>query len=145
MTSFFLVDERRKDPNTTKRAIIGPPAKRHLNGVSLVGRWWPNIECCFGSFVVVLQRIRTSFAKKPYCYETLYSPGWRENGKKVYLMCMTFLIHTIVRKYVFPWHLILLPQLRPSDLVLINLITIPFLYFSRGDRIQQTTLSWICR
>ena len=21
--------------------IIGPPAKRHLNGVSLAGRWWP--------------------------------------------------------------------------------------------------------
>ena len=23
------------------RAIIGPPAKRHLNGVSLAGHWWP--------------------------------------------------------------------------------------------------------
>ena len=29
-----------------KWAIIGPPAKRHLNGVSLAGRWWwPTIEC----------------------------------------------------------------------------------------------------
>ena len=26
ITFFFLVDERRKDPNFTKRAIIGPPA-----------------------------------------------------------------------------------------------------------------------
>ena len=35
---FFLVDEGREDPNTThyKQAIIGPPAKRHLNGVLLV-------------------------------------------------------------------------------------------------------------
>ena len=32
-----------------KWAIIGPPAKRHLNGVSLAGRWWPNIECWVGS------------------------------------------------------------------------------------------------
>ena len=32
------------------RPLIGPPAKRHLNGVSLVGRWWPNIECWLGSF-----------------------------------------------------------------------------------------------
>ena len=36
---FFLVDEEREDPNTTiRRAIIGPPAKRHLNGVSLACR-----------------------------------------------------------------------------------------------------------
>ena len=24
----------------SKQATIGPPAKRHFNGVSLVGRWW---------------------------------------------------------------------------------------------------------
>ena len=36
-----------------KRAIIGPPAKCHLNGVSLVCWWWPNIECwLYGSFVI---------------------------------------------------------------------------------------------
>ena len=35
-----------------KWAIIGPPAKRHLNGVSLVCWWWPNIECWLGSFVI---------------------------------------------------------------------------------------------
>ena len=35
-----------------KRAIIGLPAKCHLNGVSLVGRWWPNIECWLGSFMI---------------------------------------------------------------------------------------------
>ena len=46
-------------------AIIVPPAKRHLNGVSLAGRWWHNIECLLGNFVV-LQGIRTSIAKKPY-------------------------------------------------------------------------------
>ena len=27
-----------------KRAFIGLPAKRHLNGVSLTCWWWPNIE-----------------------------------------------------------------------------------------------------
>ena len=26
------------------RATIGPPAKRHLNGVSLAGRWWPDFR-----------------------------------------------------------------------------------------------------
>ena len=30
-----------------------PPVKRHLNGVSLVGWWWPNIECWIGSFVIL--------------------------------------------------------------------------------------------
>ena len=33
-----------------KRAIIGTPVKRHLNGLSLACRWWPNIECWLGSF-----------------------------------------------------------------------------------------------
>ena len=33
------------------RAIISPPAKRHLNGVSLACLWWPNTECWLGSFV----------------------------------------------------------------------------------------------
>ena len=33
-----------------KRAIIGLSAKRHWNGVSLAGRWWPNIECVLSSF-----------------------------------------------------------------------------------------------
>ena len=36
-----------------KRAINGPPAKRHLNGVSLAGRWWPNIECWIVSFFIL--------------------------------------------------------------------------------------------
>ena len=35
-----------------KRAIIDPRAKRHLNGVSLACRWWPNIECWLGSYVI---------------------------------------------------------------------------------------------
>ena len=49
-----------------KRAIIGPPAKRHLNGVSLACWWWSNIEFWLGSFVI-FQGILTRIAK-----ETLY-------------------------------------------------------------------------
>ena len=30
----------------------GPPAKQHFNGVSLVGGWWPTIECWISSFVI---------------------------------------------------------------------------------------------
>ena len=64
MTTFvcFFNEERHY-----KRAIIGPPAKRHLNGVWLAGRWWLNIECWLGSFVV-LQGIKTSIAKQPYIF-----------------------------------------------------------------------------
>ena len=32
------------------RVIIGTLANRHLNGVSLVGRWWPAYKVVFGSF-----------------------------------------------------------------------------------------------
>ena len=49
------------------RAIIGSPAKRNLNGVSLACQWWPIIECCGGSFVI-FQGIRISLAKKPYIF-----------------------------------------------------------------------------
>ena len=35
-----------------KRAIIGLPAKRHWNSVSLACRSWPTIECWLGSFVI---------------------------------------------------------------------------------------------
>ena len=47
-----------------KQALIGSPAKRHWNGVSLACRWLPNIEFWLGSFVN-FQGIPTSIAKKP--------------------------------------------------------------------------------
>ena len=45
---------------TFKWATIGPPAKRHLNGILLACRWWPNIEC-----FMICQGIRTWIAKTP--------------------------------------------------------------------------------
>ena len=50
-----------------KRAINGLPGKRHLNGVLLASRWWLNIECWLGNFVI-FQGIWTSIAKKPYIF-----------------------------------------------------------------------------
>ena len=38
-----------KIPLYYERAIIGPPAKRHFNGVSLACRWWPYYACWLGS------------------------------------------------------------------------------------------------
>ena len=57
-----------------KQAIIDPPAKRHLNGVLLAARWWPNIECWLSSFVD-LHGIRTSIAKKPYIFVIFQGGG----------------------------------------------------------------------
>ena len=62
---FFLYILMRGLKYHRKRAIISPPAKRHL-----AGRWWHNIECWLGSFVIFLW-IRTSIAKKPYIFQ-----GW---------------------------------------------------------------------
>ena len=36
-----------------KWATIDPPAKRHLNGVSYAGQWWPDTEYWPSSFVIV--------------------------------------------------------------------------------------------
>ena len=49
------------------RKIFQRVSKFFLNGVSPAGRWWPNIECWLGSFVI-FQGIRTSIAKKPYIF-----------------------------------------------------------------------------
>ena len=51
----------------------GPPAKRHLNGVSLACRCWPKIECRLGSFVA-FQGILTTIAMKPYIF-MIFSGG----------------------------------------------------------------------
>ena len=58
------------------RAILGPLAKRHINGVSRAWRRWPNIECWLGSFVI-FQGIWTSIAKKPYIFVIFHGGGVR--------------------------------------------------------------------
>ena len=77
---FWLGEERSK--YHYKRAINGPPAKRHLNGVSLAGRlncvwlagrWWPNIECWTGSFVIL--RGRTSVAMERFIFVIFQGGG----------------------------------------------------------------------
>ena len=67
LSLFLLLLGERRSKYHYKRAIISPPAKRHLNGVSLAGRWWPNTECWLVSFVV-LQEIQTNIAKIPYIF-----------------------------------------------------------------------------
>ena len=57
-----------------KWAIIGLSAKRHFNGDSLAGRWWPNIKCWLGSFVNFLG-IWTSTAKKPFIFVIFHGRG----------------------------------------------------------------------
>ena len=41
--------EKRGSKYNSKGAIIGPPAKHHLKGVSLAGGWWSKIECWLGT------------------------------------------------------------------------------------------------
>ena len=55
-------------------SIIGPAAERHLNGVSLAGRWLPNIESLLGS-CVILQGIRNSIVQKPYIFVIFQGGG----------------------------------------------------------------------
>ena len=45
-----------------KRTIIGPPAKRHLNDVSLAGWWWSNIKCWLGNFMIASVFLRNPIA-----------------------------------------------------------------------------------
>ena len=59
-----------------KRTNIGVPAKRHLNGVSLSYRRWPNIECWLGN-LVFFQGKWTSIARKPYSFMIFQGGGCR--------------------------------------------------------------------
>ena len=61
-TAFFKL--KRGSKYHEKRAIIGPLAKRHLNGVSLPCQWGPNIECWLGSFAI-FQGIQTVLLRNP--------------------------------------------------------------------------------
>ena len=47
-----LVDEGREDSNTTFSRPSSARQRTPLNGVPLAYRWWPNIECWLGSFVI---------------------------------------------------------------------------------------------
>ena len=62
----FLFDEGKEDPKSTK-AGHHRPASETPHGVSLAGRWWPNIECWLGSFFD-FSAVQTSVAKKPYIF-----------------------------------------------------------------------------
>ena len=53
--------------------IICLPRNCHLNEVSLADRYWPNIECCFGSFVN-FQGFQTSIAMEPCSFVVFL--GW---------------------------------------------------------------------
>ena len=57
---YFLVYEGREDSAGHHR----PPVKRHLNGVWLACRCWPNSEFWLASFGV-FQGIRTSMLRNP--------------------------------------------------------------------------------
>ena len=53
MYLFLNFNEGREDPKYHyKRAILGPPVKRHLNDFSLECRYWPYIKMSLGSFVI---------------------------------------------------------------------------------------------
>ena len=49
---FCLVDGVIEDTNSPKSGHHRPASKTPLNGVSMIGRWWPHIECRLGSFVI---------------------------------------------------------------------------------------------
>ena len=76
---YFLFELMREEriQITLKVGLYRPAAKRHWNGISLVGRCRPNIECWLGSFVIFLG-IRTSIARKLYTFVIFFNLRWIE-------------------------------------------------------------------
>ena len=70
---FFLMREERIKI-ALKEGHHRPAGERHLNGVSLAGRRWPNIECWLGSFVIS-QGIWSSIAKKAFIFVIFSGAG----------------------------------------------------------------------
>ena len=71
-----IFDEGRHEPN----ASISRPSSTYqwnIIGVLMAGRWWPNIDCWLGIFVI-FQGIRTSIAKKSYFCDFSGGGGGRD-------------------------------------------------------------------
>ena len=62
--------------NIKKWVTVSTPAKRHLNGVSLVSRWWPDTVCWLGSHCTPLSDFKPQIlinAKKLLYCTNLYA------------------------------------------------------------------------
>ena len=70
----FLVEEGTEDPNTTKS---GPLSAHQQNAILMVFRWRANDGPTLnaGLIDVILQRIRTRIAKKPYIFVIFQGGG----------------------------------------------------------------------
>ena len=54
LACFYLIYDPRVNPaRILSRATIGPPAKRHSDGVSLTGRKCPDFTCILGSLTEI--------------------------------------------------------------------------------------------
>ena len=60
---------------------------RPASETSFKSRWWPNIECCLGSFVI-FQGIRTSIAKEPYIFVITCPPLPLDPHMQIHLLPM---------------------------------------------------------
>ena len=68
LAGFYLIYDPRVNPvSIQSRATIGPPAKRHLDGVSLTGRQCPDFTCILGSLTEI-----TPFCCKGYTLNIIY-------------------------------------------------------------------------
>ena len=79
-----------------KRAAIGQPAKRHLNGGSLAGRWWHNnnIECLLGSCVFI-PGTQTSIDKEPYSFVIFQGgPNPMSPSGSAHVSCLSLILKT---------------------------------------------------
>ena len=66
-------------------AIIGTPAKRHLNGVSLAGRWWPS----FSSIYMLSPFIKKKKKKKKKKIVRVGHPLAKRSGSAHGQHCLT--------------------------------------------------------
>ena len=73
---------------TPKAGNHRPTSETPLNGVSLAGRWWLNIECWPGSFVI-FQGFRTSTAKETFSFVIFREGGGSDPGPAPLDPCMT--------------------------------------------------------
>ena len=69
-TMDFEVDDTANATSIQSLAAIGPPAKRHLNGVLLVGRQRPQADCLLGD-----ECIATTFRNESACLESSRKRG----------------------------------------------------------------------
>ena len=113
-------------------AIIGPPAKRHLNGVSLAGQWWP----AFSGIWILLRK---------NCCQLLTPSDKTFSGSVINLLWISARELNVCIKYMHLFDEKVMTQIR-SQMIMICTVFKEGIEYDNSDfwLIKRSKIIWFC-